>query len=111
VSRTTTWALAALVCVSLAGCADNTGAMDDKGHNGYDEMTCQDVKILAYDLEHSQLAPSERASRTQQVKDVSAKAGDPAVRQLASAFVKVAAQGDAKVISSAGPGVEKICSF
>jgi len=95
----------------LAGCADNTGAIDNEGHNGYDRMTCNDLKVLAMDVQYGALAPADRPDRVQQLRDEASKAADPVVRQSASTYLDALISGNRNQIATTITAFTKICRF
>jgi hypothetical protein len=76
-----------LLGIVLAGCTDNTGAIDQEGHNGFDRMTCDDVTTLARDAKHGAITVAEAAVIAQKVRANSEHGGDPMVRQAGNHLV------------------------
>lgn len=103
-------ALAAL-CIALTGCADPTGEIDDKGHNGYDEMTCQDAKAFALDVQNNTVLEANREARIQQISKEGAKAGDDAIRSASKALITGYAQGNRKAVNDAVKSLVKACQL
>jgi hypothetical protein len=83
-----------IVCAALTACADNTGSIDDMGHNGYDRMTCEDFKDLAMDVEYEMLSQAEGAQRAKALGAEAGHAADAAVKQAASQYVTAFLAGD-----------------
>jgi hypothetical protein len=111
VKRTTTCAAIALACLAIAACADNTGAVDDLGHNGFDRMACSDLKILTFDVEYEPAGVAQRSGEAKSLREEAGKAGDPQVRAMATEFLTALDSGDRTEVSASAKQAVKICSF
>ena len=103
--------VALLTCLALAGCADNTGAIDDMGHNGFDKMTCTDFKALAMDVQYGTVTAAALRDRVQQLSDEAGKAADPAVRRATATYTATLLAGNRKASTTAAAAFAKICMF
>lgn len=101
----------AVLCIALTGCADPTGEIDDRGHNGYDEMTCQDAKAFALDIQNNTVLAANREERIQRISREGAKAGDDAIRNASKALIAGYTNGNRKAIDNAVKSLVKACQL
>jgi len=110
--RGLTGAVLVLALVSaLAGCADPTGQIDEDGHNGYDEMTCEKAKALALDIRYGTVDAASAGQRVDDITQEAAKAGHPEVRDAAMALVAGWRARDRAKISTASQALVKACEM
>jgi len=80
----------ALVGTLLTGCTDDTGAIDQKGHNGYDQRACSDVAAMANDVRHDAMTVGQASAEADRLAATAQRGGDPMVRaagaHLAAAY-------------------------
>jgi len=76
--------------VLLTGCTDNTGAIDQEGHNGYDRMACTNFAAMANDVRHNAITTDQANAVAQQLAATSQRGGDVRIRtaggRLADAY-------------------------
>ena len=101
----------ALMCLTLVGCSDSTGMIDDAGHNGFDQSTCTDLKALALDVQYQAVTDTEGKMRVTVISTESAKAGDPAVRQAVAGYTSAYLSGNQQALPAAVTQFVKICHF
>jgi hypothetical protein len=67
--------------LSLSACSDNTGAIDQLGHNGFDRMACNSFATMANDVRHNAMTVSQARATVDQLAAMSQRGGDPNIRQ------------------------------
>jgi len=65
----------------LTGCTDNTGAIDQEGHNGYDRMACTNFAAMANDVRHNAIGRDAASAQADQIAGWSQRGGDVRIRQ------------------------------
>ena len=101
----------ALMCLTLVGCSDSTGMIDDAVHNGFDQSTCTDLKALALDVQYQGVTATEGKARATLINAESAKAGDPTVRQAAAGYISAYLSGNQQSLPPAVTQFVKVCHF
>jgi hypothetical protein len=105
-------AIALLMCGVLAACADNTGAIDQMGHNGFDRMACNDFAALAKDMKFGAVTLAQAQERAAKLLDESSKGGaQAAVRQAGTDFAASLALGNQQAIGAATVKFQQACAF
>ena len=100
-----------LLGIVLAGCTDNTGAIDQEGHNGFDRMTCDDLTTLARDAKHGAVTVAQAAVIAEKVRDNAEHGGDPMVRQAGNHLVTAYNSKNHARIVAALAEFEKACTW
>jgi hypothetical protein len=100
-----------LLGIALAGCTDNTGAIDQEGHNGFDRMSCNDFTALAKDVRHGVMTVAEARVAANKLDQAAAHGGDPMVRQAGSHLVDAYKSNNHARIVSALAEFEKACTW
>jgi len=95
----------------LAGCADPTGQIDESGHNGYDEMTCEKAKSLALDIQYGTVDPASAKARIDGLSAAAGKAGHPEVRDAATALLAGYRAKDRAKLSAASKALVTACEM
>ena len=97
--------------LSLAGCADLSGVVDDAGRNGYDKVTCADFKSLAMDVQYAAVSETQGKARVRELVEESAKASDEMIRRgiqdYAAAYTSRNKDRQAAAVSS----LMRVCRF
>jgi hypothetical protein len=73
-----------LLGIVLAACTDNTGAIDQEGHNGFDRMSCNDFTALAKDVKYGAVNQAQARAAAAKLDDTAEHGGDPEVRQASA---------------------------
>lgn len=107
-----TKALAVLLLgIVLAGCTDNTGAIDQEGHNGFDRMTCTDFASLAKDVKFHAVTVAQARDEAEAVGKTSQHGGDPTVRQAGNHLVSAYKANNPQGIVTALAEFQKACEW
>jgi hypothetical protein len=110
-SRIPAAVLALLVALALGACADPTGEVDDQGHNGYDEMTCEQAKSFALDISYGTVFADSAGERMTEITTNAAKASHVQVRQAAMSLISGYRAHNKATESSASAALAKVCEM
>jgi len=102
---------AVMLGVGLTGCTDDSGAIDQKGHNGYDLKACTQVAALANDVSHGAVTPSQAGAEAERIAGESDRAGDVAVRRAGVRLRTAYRAGDARATGEAFAGFAAACAW
>src|SRR5689334_8797219 len=104
--------LAALTAgAALAGCTDNTGAIDQKGHNGYDKMACTSFTSMARQAQYGALTPAQALDAAVQVAATAQRAGSPAVRTAGGRLADAYRAQDSQAVTAAIAAFKAACKW
>jgi hypothetical protein len=95
----------------LTGCTDNTGAIDQEGHNGYDKMACTDFSTIANEVTHGAMTVADARSEAAKLNDTSQRGGDPMVRQAGSQLANAYRANNPQAVSSAMAQFRSACTW
>jgi hypothetical protein len=101
----------ALICLVLAGCADQTGEIDTMGHNGYDRDTCRDSKAFALDVMYGTVSSASWRQRIQDISGEMKKASDADIRTATDALIAGYQSGNRTAVRTAVVSLVKACQI
>jgi hypothetical protein len=104
-------ALAVGAVLAVAGCADPTGEIDSQGHNGYDQMTCEQAKSLALDMQYGTVYAGSLQARISDLTTDAAKASHAQVRDAAMALITSYKSRSRAAVNSAASTLVKVCQM
>jgi hypothetical protein len=101
----------AFVGILVTGCTDNTGAIDQAGHNGYDRMACRAFTSMANDLQHNAITVDQATAEANRIGADAGQAGDPRVRQAGSSLRNAYLTHDRTHVAEAVADFTRACSW
>jgi hypothetical protein len=96
---------------ALAGCTDNTGAIDQKGHNGYDKMACTSFTSMAREAQYGALTPTQALDAALQVAATAQRAGSPDVRAAGGRLADAYRTQDSQAVTAAIAAFKTACTW
>jgi len=96
---------------SLAACTDDTGAIDQEGHNGYDRRACTRFAAMANDVTHGALSTPQAQGAAVQLAGTSGHGGDPKVRRAGSDLADAYRAGDTRRVAAAMAEFRAACAW
>src|SRR5690242_18163265 len=95
----------------LAGCTDETGAIDQKGHNGYDKQACTSFTSMARQAQYGALTPNQALDAAVQVAATAQRAGSPAVRAAGGKLADAYRAQDSQAVTAAIAAFKVACTW
>jgi hypothetical protein len=95
----------------LTGCTDNTGAIDQAGHNGFDRMACTNFATMANEVKHNAMTVTDAKTEADKLAATTAGAGDPMVRQAGSRLAAAYKVADPKAVAAAILQFQSACKW
>jgi hypothetical protein len=111
VTRGLTVASLLLASVVLTACADNTGAIDQKGHDGYDLMACNKFRSMANEVEHDAITAARAVTDSAQIQDWARRGGDPRMKEASLRLKAAYAAGDLQAAQTAIADLKVACTW
>jgi hypothetical protein len=100
-----------LLAALLAGCSDETGAIDQLGHNGYDQVACDGFTTLAKEARFGAMGMPDLRAEAAKLATTASHAGDPNVRQAGSQLAAAYSTNNSRGVAVAMTAFQKACTW
>jgi len=100
-----------MLVVTLTACTDNTGAIDQAGHNGFDRMTCTGFATMDNEVTHGAMSNDQARAQAEQLAATARTSGDPLVRQAGADLAAAYRTADAKAVAKARAEFKAACAW
>jgi hypothetical protein len=97
--------------LSLSACTDDTGAIDQLGHNGFDRMACTGFAAMANGVRHDAMTVSQARTTAEQLAATSQRGGDPNIRQAGADLVDAYRRNSMALLTRAMAEFQSACRW
>jgi hypothetical protein len=97
--------------LALTACTDDTGAIDQLGHNGFDRMACTQFATMANDVRHDAMTVRQARVYADQLAATSQRGGDPNIRQAGTDLADAYRRNSPAQLSKAMAEFQSACRW